>query len=371
MPVPPHPSSALARDLPSAAAALSPLGFTASNPVRLMEVCGGQTHAILRYGIDDLLPPSVRLVHGPGCPVCVTPASYLDRAIALARTVPGLILASFADLLRVPSASSGDLYSARAAGADVRMVLSPLQALDLARRNPDRPVVFLGIGFETTAPANALVLALARRDRVDNFHLLSSHFLVPPVLHRIAALPDAPHAFLAAGHVCAVAGASPYAALAADIRRPVVVTGFSPDELLRGILAALRLLAARRPALYNAYPEAVRPDGNPDALRLVSEVFESCDREWRGLGLIPASGLRIRPDYAPWDADAAFPAPPPPTAHDPDAACPAAQVLLGRLEPVDCPHFASRCRPENPLGAPMVSPEGPCAAYFLHRPRTA
>lgn len=369
MSAPPSPSSDLARDLPSAAAALAPLGFSPSNPVRLMEVCGGQTHAILRYGIDDLLPPSVRLVHGPGCPVCVTPASYLDRAISLARTVPGLILASFADLLRVPSASSGDLYSARAAGADVRMVLSPLQALDLARRNPERPVVFLGIGFETTAPANALALAIARRDRVGNFHLLSSHFLVPPVLRRIAALPDAPHAFLAAGHVCAVAGATPYAALAADIRRPVVVTGFSPDELLRGILATLRLLAARRPTLYNAYPEAVRSDGNPAALRLVREVFEPCDREWRGLGLIPASGLRIRSDYAPWDADAAFPAPPPPTAPDPDAACPAAQVLLGRLEPVDCPHFASRCRPDNPLGAPMVSPEGPCAAYVLHRPR--
>ena len=370
MPESPDLLADLATDLRSAAASLSAAGFTPSHPARLMEVCGGQTHAILRYGIDDLLPPAVRLVHGPGCPVCVTPASYLDRAIALARTVPGLVLATFADLLRVPSAASGDLYSARAAGADVRTVLSPLHALELARRNPSRPVVFLAIGFETTAPANALALELARRDRIANFFLLSSHFLVPPVLRRICGLPDPPHAFLAAGHVCTVAGSAPYADLAAQIRRPVVVTGFTPAELLRGITAALRLLVARRPVLFNAYPEAVLPHGNPHAQRLVSSVFEPCDREWRGLGLIPQSGLRIRPDAAPWDADRAFPQFVPPSPSPAASPCPAAEVLLGHLEPPDCPLFAKTCRPDNPLGAPMVSPEGPCAAFFLHRPRT-
>lgn len=380
-------------------------------PLRIMEVCGGQTHSILRYALDTLLPPSVTLLHGPGCPVCVTPGAYLDRAIALASR-PSTVLCTFGDLLRVPSASRGDLFAARAAGADVRTVLSPLQALEIAAANPASQVVFLAIGFETTAPANALAVELARRRHLPNFSLLCAQYLIPPVLRAVCAIdpPSAPHAFLAPGHVCAVTGSDPYRPLAAALQRPIVVTGFSPSEILLGVYHALRLLAFPPPdgvpPLFNAYPSVVRPAGNPAALDLLHRVFRPVDASWRGLGSIPASGLALRPEFADFDADLRFAGffqslenppelfpivgknspkntpffqslekpsdvfpivgktPPPP----PSPPCPAADVLLGRLSPDRCPHFSSRCTPEHPLGAPMVSPEGACAAFHLHRP---
>ncbi len=335
-------------------------------PARIMEVCGGQTHAILRHALDTLLPPHVRLLHGPGCPVCVTPSAYLDHAISIARR-PGTIVTTFGDLLRVPSNASGDLYAAKARGADVRMVTSPLQALDFARQNPDRQVVHLAIGFETTAPANAMLAYLAKERGLANVSLLVSQFLVPPILRAICADPEtAPDAFLAAGHVCAVVGSDPYVSLARELSRPVAITGFEPADILLGVLDVLRLFEQGRAEMINAYPRIVHPQGNPEARRTIDTVFEVSDREWRGLGVVPKSGLSLRPAYAAHDAARIFPAPPPSEAAE-SLHCPADQVLLGRLQPPDCPHFGTRCTPDHPLGAPMVSPEGPCAAFFLHR----
>ena len=334
-------------------------------PARIMEVCGGQTHAILRHALDTLLPPHVQLLHGPGCPVCVTPSSYLDHAIAIARR-PDAILCTFGDLLRVPSDSSGDLYAAKARGANVRMITSPLQALDLARANPDKQIVHLAIGFETTAPANALLAYLAKERGLANVSLLVSQFLVPPILRAICADPaTAPDAFLAAGHVCAIVGSEPYAALARELNRPIAVTGFEPADILLGVLDVLRLFEQGKAEMINAYPRIVHPQGNPEARRVMEAVFEVADREWRGLGVVPKSGLSLRPEYAAHDAALRYPAPSGPLAKASE--CPAADVLLGKLQPPDCPHFGTRCTPDHPFGAPMVSPEGPCAAFFLHR----
>ncbi len=335
-------------------------------PARIMEVCGGQTHAILRHALDTLLPPHVQLLHGPGCPVCVTPSSYLDHAIAIARR-PNVILCTFGDLLRVPSDASGDLYAAKAHGADVRMITSPLQALDFAEKNPDKPIVHLAIGFETTAPANALLAFVAKERGLANVSLLVSQFLVPPILRAICADPEtAPDAFLAAGHVCAITGSDPYVSLAREIHRPIAITGFEPADILLGVLDVLRLFEQGQAEMINAYPRIVHPGGNPEALRVMDAVFEVSDREWRGLGVVPKSGLSLRAEYAAFDAAQKFPAP---KTAAPAAAphCPADQVLLGKLQPPDCPHFGTRCTPDHPLGAPMVSPEGPCAAFFLHR----
>ncbi|HAL91407.1 MAG TPA: hydrogenase formation protein HypD [Verrucomicrobia bacterium] len=335
-------------------------------PARIMEVCGGQTHAILRHALDTLLPPHIQLLHGPGCPVCVTPSSYLDHAIAIAK-LPDVILCTFGDLLRVPSNSSGDLYAAKARAADIRMITSPLQALDFARENPDKQVVHLAIGFETTAPANAMAAYLAKDRGLLNFSLLVSQFLVPPILRAICADPaTAPDAFLAAGHVCAIVGSDPYVSLARELNRPIAITGFEPADILLGVLDVLRLFEQGKAGMINAYPRIVHPGGNPEALRIIDAVFEVCDREWRGLGVVPQSGLALRPEYAAHDAAKIFPAPPPSAAADAPQ-CPADQVLLGRLQPPDCPYFGTRCTPDHPLGAPMVSPEGPCAAFFLHR----
>ena len=338
-------------------------------PARIMEVCGGQTHAILRHALDTLLPPHVQLLHGPGCPVCVTPAAYLDQAIRIARR-PEVILCTFGDLLRVPSATEGDLFAAKARGADVRMITSPLQALALAEQNPSRQIVHLAIGFETTAPANALLAYLARERGLANVSLLVSQFLVPPILRAICADAEtAPDAFLAAGHVCAVMGSDPYVALARELGRPIAVAGFEPADILLGVLDVLRLFEAGQAEMINAYPRVVHPQGNPEAQRVLDIVFQVSDREWRGLGVVPLSGLALRPEFGAFDAAKRFP-----DTSDyvykhgtyPDD-CPAARVLLGKLQPCDCPHFGTRCTPDHPLGAPMVSPEGPCAAFFLHR----
>ena len=338
-------------------------------PARIMEVCGGQTHAILRHALDTLLPPHVQLLHGPGCPVCVTPAAYLDQAIRIARR-PEVILCTFGDLLRVPSATEGDLFAAKARGADVRMITSPLQALALAEQNPGKQVVHLAIGFETTAPANALLAYLAREHGLANVALLVSQFLVPPILRAICADAEtAPDAFLAAGHVCAVMGSDPYVALARELGRPIAVAGFEPADILLGVLDVLRLFEAGRADMINAYPRVVHPHGNPEAQRIMDTVFQVSDREWRGLGVVPLSGLALRPEFAAFDAAARFPGTSDyvykQSTYPED--CPAAQVLLGKLQPCDCPHFGTRCTPDHPLGAPMVSPEGPCAAFFLHR----
>ena len=338
-------------------------------PARIMEVCGGQTHAILRHALDTLLPPHVQLLHGPGCPVCVTPAAYLDHAIEIARR-PDVILCTFGDLLRVPSATQGDLFAAKASGADVRMIGSPLQALDIARANPGKQIVHLAIGFETTAPANAMLAYLAKERGLANVSLLVSQFLVPPILSAICADPQtAPDAFLAAGHVCAITGSDPYASLARELNRPIAITGFEPADILLGVLDVLRLFEDGQADMVNAYPRIVHPGGNPEALRILDMVFEPSDREWRGLGIVARSGLFLRPAFAAHDAALKFPRP----ATDvykhlymaPE--CPAAEVLLGKLQPTDCPHYGTRCDPDHPLGAPMVSPEGPCAAFFLHR----
>ena len=335
-------------------------------PARIMEVCGGQTHAILRHALDTLLPPHVQLLHGPGCPVCVTPSAFLDHAIFIARQ-PGTIVTTFGDLLRVPSATQGDLYAAKARGADVRMITSPLQALDFARQNPGKQVVHLAIGFETTVPANAMLAYLAKERGLGNVSLLVSQFMVPPILRAICADPEtAPDAFLAAGHVCAVVGSDPYISLARELHRPIAITGFEPADILLGVLDVLRLFENGQAEMINAYPRVVHPQGNPEALRVMDAVFEVSDREWRGLGVVPKSGLSLRPEYAAFDAAKKFPAPK--TTIPVDALhCPADQVLLGKLQPPDCPHFSTRCTPDHPLGAPMVSPEGPCAAFYLHR----
>ncbi len=348
------------RDAATARALLERLRRDAHRPVTLMEVCGGQTHTLLRYGIVELLPPAVRLVHGPGCPVCVTGVELIDRARAIAST-HGVILASFGDMLRVPG-SHGDLLGARAAGADVRLVLSPLDALQLARAHPTREVVFFAVGFETTAPATALALRLAREERLANFSVLAAHVRVPPAIEAILAAPDNEvTALIAAGHVCAVMGFWEYEPLATRFGVPVVVAGFEPLDLLLGITRAVAAHDAGQAGVENLYPRAVTREGNRAAQALIGEVFVVADRPWRGLGVIPQSGLDLAPAYADLDAAARFPLGEITAVES--TVCRAGEVLRGRLRPDACPAFASACTPEHPLGAPMVSSEGACAAY--------
>jgi hydrogenase expression/formation protein HypD len=334
---------------------------TATRAWRLMEVCGGQTHTIVRQGLDELLAGAVEMIHGPGCPVCVTPLEQIDRAVALASR-PDVIFASFGDMLRVPG-SECDLLRVRARGGEVRIVYSPLDALEIARRTPDKQVVFFAVGFETTAPANAMAVWRAKELGVSNFSLLVSHVTVPPAM---TALLDAPErlvdGFLAAGHVCTIMGWEEYDPIAERYRVPIVVTGFEPLDLLEGIFLAVRQLEAGEARVENQYVRSVRREGNRSAQSLVSTVFELADRKWRGLGEIPRSGLALRPEYADFDAVTRFgleaistPEP---------AECHAGEVLSGRLKPFDCPAFGTLCTPEHPLGAPMVSSEGACAAYF-------
>jgi hydrogenase expression/formation protein HypD len=329
----------------------------------IMEVCGGQTHAILRYGLDRLLPEGIELVHGPGCPVCVTALDTIDRAHAIA-AMPDVIFASFGDMLRVPG-SRGDLLALRARGADVRVVYSPLDALALARTT-DRRVVFFGIGFETTAPANAMALIAAKRDGVANFAMLASHVLVPPAIASILQAPDnRVEAFLGPGHVCAIAGMRAYESLAARYRVPIAITGFEPVDLLEGVLAAVRQLEAGNARVENVYARMVSPAGNPAARAAIAEVFEVVDRNWRGVGAIPKSGYRIADAYAAHDAERIFDVGAI-TTREPEA-CISGLVLRGVKKPSECPAFGKACTPRTPLGATMVSAEGACAAYYAHR----
>lgn len=336
----------------------------ATQPWVLMEICGGQTHTIMRYGLDELLPSGIQLVHGPGCPVCVTPASILDRAIELALR-QDVILVSYGDMLRVPGTKT-DLLSAKAHGADVRMVYSPLDALRVARLYPNRKVVFLAVGFETTAPANAMAVYQAHREGLDNFYLLASHVLVPPAIRALAASPDnRVQGFIAPGHVCTVVGCKDYEDLVQEFRVPIVVGGFEPVDLLQAIHALVSMLEEGRAEFANEYTRSVSARGNREAQRILGEVFEVADQSWRGLGEIPQSGLRLRSKFAAWDADKVFDLTVP-TSEAPSV-CISAEILKGLKKPTDCSAFGTACTPESPLGAPMVSSEGACSAYYQYR----
>ena len=339
----------------------------ATRPWTLMEVCGGQTHAILKYGIDQLLPPEVTLLHGPGCPVCVTPVEKIDAAIDLASR-PGITLCSFGDMLRVPG-TSRDLLSVKAAGGDVRVVYSPLDAVRFARDHPGRQVVFFAVGFETTAPANAMAAYQARRSGLANFSMLVSHVLVPPALEAILASPECRvQGFLAAGHVCTVMGTGEYDPIAARHRVPIVVTGFEPTDILQGVLMCVTQLEEGRAEVENQYARVVAAGGNRPAQALISEVFEVTDRRWRGIGMIGRSGLALRAGYGELDAERRFGLATD-AAEEVPSECRSGLVLQGLLKPNECPAFGTRCTPEQPLGATMVSGEGACAAYFRHRGR--
>ncbi len=351
------------RDPEIAERLLREIAETVTRPWVIMEVCGGQTHSIVRYGIDRLLPPEVELVHGPGCPVCVTALTTIDRAHAIAAR-PEVIFTSFGDMLRVPG-SRGDLLGLKARGADVRVVYSPLDAVELARANPDRKVVFFGIGFETTAPANAMAIRTAARLGVANFSVLASHVLVPPSIAYVMQAPDnRVQAFLGPGHVCAVVGSRPYEGLAARYRTPIVITGFEPIDLLEGILRAVRQLEAGRAEVENQYARTVTREGNRGARAIIDEVFEVVDRGWRGVGTIPKSGYRIAYEYRAFDAARIFEVDDLET-REPDE-CISGLVLRGVKKPCDCPSFGTTCTPRNPLGATMVSSEGACAAYYQY-----
>jgi len=332
-----------------------------TRPWTLMEVCGGQTHSILKFGLDELLPPEIRLVHGPGCPVCVTPLEMIDRAVAIAAR-PDVVFCSFGDMLRVPG-SSTDLLKVKAGGGDVRIVYSPLDALRLARQRPERKVVFFAVGFETTAPANAMAVARAAAEGLANFSVLVAHVLVPPALEALLSCEDARiQGLLAPGHVCAVTGYRDYEPVAERHRIPIVVTGFEPLDLLKGVLATVVQLERGEHRVENQYPRAVVRDGNPRALEMIEDVFVVSDRSWRGLGEIPASGYALSPKYARFDAETVFDVGAV-SVKEPEE-CRSGLVLQGRLRPTECPEFGVRCTPEHPLGATMVSSEGACAAYF-------
>ena len=328
-----------------------------------MEVCGGQTHAILRFGLDQLLPPQINLIHGPGCPVCVTPVESIDRAITVALQ-PGVIFCSFGDMLRVPG-SSCDLFGAKARGADVRVVYSPLDALRLAQKHPDREVVFFAVGFETTAPATGMAVLQAKQLGLKNFSLLVAHVLVPPALRAILLGGAKIDGFLAAGHVCTVSGVEDYYPIAREFSVPIVVTGFEPLDILQGIEMCIRQLESGQATVEIQYDRSVRPEGNRNAKALVNRVFEVADRKWRGLGLLPQSGLKLREEFRFFCAEERFGLEE--IVREETPGCIAGEVLQGKAKPPQCPFFGTRCTPEHPLGAPMVSSEGACAAYYRYR----
>jgi hydrogenase expression/formation protein HypD len=374
MPVAEAEQVAAVRELAAELAAIT------TRPWALMEVCGGQTHAIVRWGLDQLLPPGLRLIHGPGCPVCVTPAATIDAAQALARR-PGVILCSYGDMLRVPGSAAGggeagDLLGVRAAGGDVRLLTSPLEALALARRHPDHQVVFLAVGFETTAPATALLVHQALAGGVANLSLLVAHVRVPSAMEAILTSEgNQVQGFLAAGHVCAVMGTGELRELVERHRVPVVVSGFEPLDLMRGLVTCVRQLERGEASVANAYGRVVRQQGNPAARELLASVFEPVDRPWRGFGVIPGGGLGLRAPFRSLEAERRFDLPADPAAAaaasgpGAEGVCISGRILQGRARPMDCPAFGTACTPEHPLGAPMVSSEGACAAYHRYRRR--
>jgi hydrogenase expression/formation protein HypD len=351
------------RDPKLAKGLLAEIERTVTQPWTIMEICGGQTHAIMRYGIDQLLPTEIRLVHGPGCPVCVTPLETIDRALAVAAR-KDVIFTSFGDMLRVPG-SSDDLFRVKSRGGDVRMVYSPLEAVKMARENPDREVVFLAVGFETTAPGNAMAIKQAAAEGLKNFSEIVSHVLVPPAMEAILSSPDnLVQGFLAAGHVCTIMGWDEYEPIAAKYGVPIVPTGFEPVDILEGILKTVQLLESGEPGVENQYLRLVRAEGNPVARAVVDEIYEVCDRKWRGIGSIPKSGLRIRDELAAFDAEKKFQVEGIVT-EEPEI-CISGKILQGLKKPDECPAFGKECTPTTPLGATMVSSEGACAAYHKY-----
>lgn len=349
------------RDPQLAGRLLAELRATATRPWAIMEVCGGQTHTLVRQGIDELLPAGVRMIHGPGCPVCVTPLETIDKAVDIASR-PGVIFTSYGDMLRVPG-STGDLLGVKARGGDVRVVYTPLDAIRIAAQHLDSQVVFLAVGFETTAPANAMAVLHAAAAGIGNFSVLVSHVLVPPAITAILDAPDNQvQAFLAAGHVCAVMGWTQYEPIAARYRVPIVVTGFEPLDLLEGILLAVRQLESGRYEVENQYVRAVQRSGNTAAQAAVRQVFRITERVWRGIGPIPASGLTLAPEFAAYDAERRFATDAVHTRENP--ICIAGDILRGTRIPTDCAAYGTQCTPRTPLGAPMVSAEGTCAAFY-------
>lgn len=355
------------RDAQAVAHYQTAIAATMTRPWTIMEICGGQTHSIVKYGIDTLLPKDLTLIHGPGCPVCVTPVELIDQALWLTRQ-PEVIFCSFGDMLRVPG-SQEDLLSVKAQRGDVRIVYSPLDCLSLAQANPDREVVFFGVGFETTAPATAMTVYQACQQNIPNFSLLCAHVLVPPAM--AALLSDRQclvQGFLAAGHVCTVMGETAYQAIAEQYQVPIVITGFEPVDILQGILACVQQLETGNFRCENRYRRSVQSEGNPHAQQIINTVFEPVDRPWRGLGNIPASGLGLRPTYQPWDAQVKFASQLTTMAPSQTSdMCISGEILQGHRKPSDCPAFGQDCTPEHPLGAPMVSSEGACAAYYRYR----
>jgi hydrogenase expression/formation protein HypD len=335
-----------------------------TGPWNIMEVCGGQTHAIVKFGIDELLPKFITLIHGPGCPVCVTPLEMIDKALEIAAR-PGIIFTSFGDMLRVPG-STTDLLSVKASGGDVRIVYSPLDAMKLAQENPNKEVVFFGVGFETTAPATAMAIYQAAHRGLKNFSMLISHVLVPPAMEALLSSPNCRvQGFLAAGHVCTVMGYEEYFPIAAKYRVPIVVTGFEPLDILQGVLMVVQQLESGRAEVENQYVRSVRREGNQPAQELIHKVFKVVPRKWRGIGEIPQSGLGLNDAYAVFDAEKKFGLA---GRHvDESAECLSGLVLQGQIKPYECPMFGARCTPEHPLGATMVSSEGACAAYYHYR----
>ncbi len=340
---------------------------TVTRPWTIMEVCGGQTHSLVKNGILDVLPKEINMVHGPGCPVCVTPLNLIDKAVYLAER-EGVILCSFGDMLRVPG-SKKSLLEAKAAGADVRVLYSPLEAVRIAQQHPDRQVVFFAVGFETTAPANALSVIHAHKLGLKNYSILASHVLVPPAIEAIMEDPESKvDGFLAAGHVCTIMGTLEYYPLVERFKVPIVVTGFEPVDLLQGIYLVVRQLERGEARLENQYSRMVREEGNPAAQEIIFEVFEVTDRPWRGMEVIPMSGYRIKEKYADYDAERKFHIDLEAVAENEE--CIAGEIMKGIKKPFECPHFGRRCHPGNPLGAPMVSSEGACAAYYhMMRPQ--
>ncbi len=352
------------RDGEAVQRAAAAIASVQKQPWSLMEICGGQTHSILKFGLDQLLPELLTLVHGPGCPVCVTPLELIDQAVDIAAR-PGVIFTSFGDMLRVPG-SAKSLLQVKSEGGDVRIVYSPLDAVTIAVENPAREVVFFAVGFETTAPANAMAVWQAREMKLRNFSVLCSHVLVPPAIDAILGAPDCRiHGFLAAGHVCTVEGYEDYEPLAKKYGVPIVVTGFEPVDLMTGILSCVTALEKGRHTVENAYKRSVTRTGNVPARKRVREVFATCDRAWRGIGVIPQSGLCLSEAFIGYDAARRFDSGHIRTEESRD--CIAGEIMLGHKKPPECPAFGGMCTPDRPLGAPMVSAEGACAAYFSYR----